>query len=491
MFEAVPAIHSTKEKSDQEQLTPAVELSEAELNELRKEIAETYRVPYEGSHFKKLKRVVGAFVLAGMAVLANPSEGIAPEVSEERLAIQELNLHDEYERDNFRRIVAALKEKGEAVEYHVLPGESLTPEERLALEQKRKNEQELFGKMVTSFREKGGIIESPQLPDQIYKPRRLAEDVRTLAMQSKRPYFLKPEIVLGKDFVQKNPEKAREYMEKIKKTIEATVLLRSEKGQGSGVIVNSEQGKIIVTNAHVAGDSKRINIEYPNGEIALAEVVAKSAGKDLAILKIINWEDDKKLDYGDPRTMKQGIDLAPNKDLDKVHSVAMIGNPFGYPFEAAVGQVDGIRKSPRVNRKKTGNAGEENEGSEATLILSLPDSRFKTLEQYYIRGFSDDDWSESSYAKGETKPGMSGGPIISLNEKGEPRLIGVNQISLTLTKAGSVVAGIQTLEPDAILGKKSVRGNGGVSVKDIREFMVKNGFNPDRSSTQIRSTNTN
>ncbi len=487
MFEAIPSINNAKEKSNQEQLIPTVELNETELNEFRKEIAETYRVPYKASHFKKLKRVIGAFVLAGMAVMANPAEGIAPTVSEEILALKEFNMGYGNNRETLRQIVKSLKEEGGGMKLQRMPAEMLTPEEARLLEKKSKIDEQMFKKVVISLKEKGGIVESPQLPNKIYKPGHLAKEVRALSQKNERPYFLNPEMVLGKDFVQKNPEEAREYMEKIKKTTEATVMLKSRGGFGSGVIINSEQGKLIMTNAHVVHDEEFLVVEYPNGELATAEVMVKSVEKDLAVLRINGWDDDEGARYGNPGEMKQGISLAPDKDL-QYGLIAMIGNPHGYPFEAAIGLVNEIRKLSQTEKERLAKTGEENFGLDATLIYSLPDKRFDVLERYYERTFTDNNNRDDILAlKGETKPGQSGGPIINLDKKGEPKLIGINQIGGKLDKIGSVVGGIQSLRPSAILGEERLVMSGGVSVKDIREFLVKNGFNPDKKSAEIRS----
>lgn len=484
MFEAIPSINNAKEKSDQEPLVPAVELNEAELNEFRKEIANTFRVSYDGSYFKKLQRIMGAFVLAGMAVMASPSEGIAPVVSEERLVMHKFNLHSVGDQEAFNKITDSLKEKAGTIESVRLPaepgGSAFSVEDETNSMQQRAKDQKIFKKITNSLKEKGGIVESPQLPDRIYKPGSLADATQIMAYKSETPYFLKPEIILGKDFVQKNPEKSNEYMKKIKEVIEATTMIENSGGKGSGVIVNTKMGKVVLTNEHVVGDDKEVKIKYSNNEIALAEVVAKDQKKDLAILRIIGWDADG--EYGNLSTTSKALDIETEdlfKNMKPGEKLAAVGNPLGFPFETAINEFKEFDYTlnhliPTRDERKKDNPAEVHELCEFSMINSVPDSRFNGLALYEREhGLSD----EFNRIQGGTKFGMSGGPIIRLEKNGKPKLVGINS-NLGIERGES--KGIGKIMGKNLYKKAEPSKNQflsiGVSAKDIQEFLSKNGY---------------
>jgi serine protease Do len=96
-------------------------------------------------------------------------------------------------------------------------------------------------------------------------------------------------------------------------------LLRSAKGNGSGVIVSPDG--YIVTNSHVVANSRRIQVLLPqtvapgqrirsvlraNGKLVNATLVGQDRETDIAVLKI---EDEKKLpflEFGDSEMLREG-----------------------------------------------------------------------------------------------------------------------------------------------------------------------------------------
>src|SRR3989344_5049136 len=77
-----------------EKITDPIELREEDVVEsqenredlevVRQNFAKELKKPYDGSYLKKLQRIAGAFVLAGVTVFAaNTKDAMAPEFTEE------------------------------------------------------------------------------------------------------------------------------------------------------------------------------------------------------------------------------------------------------------------------------------------------------------------------------------------------------------------------------------------------------------------------
>ncbi len=144
---------------------------------------------------------------------------------------------------------------------------------------------------------------------------------------------------------------------------------------GSGVII--EQSGYILTNDHVVRRANRIWVKLvENGREYQAEVVARDAASDLAILKIGDSGDES----------FDAIEIAHAEDLILGETVLALGNPFGLGGSVSQGILSS--KNRRPPQKKQG-------------ALDV------------------DDWLQTDAA---INPGNSGGPLINLN--GE--LIGLN-----------------------------------------------------------------
>ena len=64
-----------------------------------------------------------------------------------------------------------------------------------------------------------------------------------------------------------------------KSKVSSVVVISSDKSQGSGFIVkHDKRHTFILTNAHVVGDKKRVNIKWSDGEEDNAEVVGNLGG---------------------------------------------------------------------------------------------------------------------------------------------------------------------------------------------------------------------
>lgn len=113
----------------------------------------------------------------------------------------------------------------------------------------------------------------------------------------------------------------------------AVVQVRTEGGQGSGV-VTSPRG-LIITNEHVAGakDADVMVVTADNRRVP-ATVVASDAANDLAVLK--------------PKgSVGQGVQIAPEPDaaLRAGDQVFAIGSPFGLMNTVTVGVVSAVSRA--------------------------------------------------------------------------------------------------------------------------------------------------
>jgi len=94
-------------------------------------------------------------------------------------------------------------------------------------------------------------------------------------------------------------------------------------GQGSGVIINGEQGYII-SNAHVVTEASKISVTLADGRRLSARLVGSDPFSDLALLKVNA--------AGLPQ-----IVLGSSEDLPIGSWLVAIGNPFGLENSATVG----------------------------------------------------------------------------------------------------------------------------------------------------------
>lgn len=99
---------------------------------------------------------------------------------------------------------------------------------------------------------------------------------------------------------------------------------------GTGVIID-ERG-YVVTNRHVVGGSKSVNLTLSDGTPLTAEVIAVEAAKDLAILHL------------DTKKKLVALSPAPVDDLMVGETVIAIGHPFGYVNTVSTGIISALNR---------------------------------------------------------------------------------------------------------------------------------------------------
>jgi 2-alkenal reductase len=103
-------------------------------------------------------------------------------------------------------------------------------------------------------------------------------------------------------------------------------------GQGSGFVI--DQAGHIVTNFHVVENATYMEVSFPSGLKALAEVIGEDTDSDLAIIKV-NVAESELIPLA----------LGNSQDLQVGQIVVAIGNPFGLSGSMSTGIVSSLGRS--------------------------------------------------------------------------------------------------------------------------------------------------
>jgi len=210
----------------------------------------------------------------------------------------------------------------------------------------------------------------------------------------------------------------------------AVVSVRAGSGSGTGFVVDTDG--TVVTNAHVVGDSDRVQLQFSDDRTVTADVRGVDTSYDLAVLHV------------DPARAGAltALELADSSTVRTGQLAVAIGSPFGLPQTATAGIVSGTGRH-----------------------IQAPD------------GFQIDSVIQTD---APINPGNSGGPLLDASG----RVIGVNsQIATGGTSQGNVGIGfavpantvrdvIPRLERGetirrAYLGVSTAEGNGGAVVREV------------------------
>ena len=135
------------------------------------------------------------------------------------------------------------------------------------------------------------------------------------------------------------------YSEAVTGAVErvAPAVVKVETGRGGGTGFIFAPDGLVLTNAHVAEEARRLTILLPDGRSRDASLIGADADTDLAVLKI-SATDLHVLALGDSRRLKPG------------QIVIAIGNPFGFQHTVTAGVVSATGRSlrARTGRLMTG-----------------------------------------------------------------------------------------------------------------------------------------
>lgn len=109
---------------------------------------------------------------------------------------------------------------------------------------------------------------------------------------------------------------------------------RSAQGVGGSGFVFAPDG-LVLTNAHVVEDARRLAVTLPDGRRCQGSVVGSDADTDLAVIKI-SASDLHVARFGDSRALRVG------------QMVVAIGNPFGFQHTVTAGVVSATGRSLRA-----------------------------------------------------------------------------------------------------------------------------------------------
>ena len=120
---------------------------------------------------------------------------------------------------------------------------------------------------------------------------------------------------------------------RVARAITPTVVSVSQRqGSGSGIIVSREG--VVLTNAHVVGEARTVEVGLADGRTLSGQVVGRDPTIDVAVVRV----------------SAQNLPVAPLGDSDKLEvgqSAIAIGNPLGLERTVTSGVVSAVNRNPR------------------------------------------------------------------------------------------------------------------------------------------------
>ena len=144
----------------------------------------------------------------------------------------------------------------------------------------------------------------------------------------------------------------------LKRNILGVAQINTPKGKGTGFLIDSSG--LLLTNRHVVGRFKEVDVQFNNGSTYKADVIGRTADLDVALLK---------LDQS-PKGGVKPLAMCVRRDAPVGTDIVVVGNPMGFRATTTRGIVSAVR----------------NEEGAAILQIDAP-----------------------------VNPGNSGGPIVNYN----------------------------------------------------------------------------
>ena len=120
---------------------------------------------------------------------------------------------------------------------------------------------------------------------------------------------------------------------RVARAITPTVVsVSQEEGSGSGIIV--DKSGVVLTNAHVVGGSRTVEVGLADGRTLNGQVLGRDPTLDVAVVRV----------------PAQNLPVAPIGDSDKLEvgqSAIAIGNPLGLERTVTAGVVSAVNRNPR------------------------------------------------------------------------------------------------------------------------------------------------
>ncbi|MBW8839025.1 MAG: trypsin-like peptidase domain-containing protein [Gemmatimonadetes bacterium] len=120
---------------------------------------------------------------------------------------------------------------------------------------------------------------------------------------------------------------------RVARAITPTVVsVTQDEGSGSGIIV--DKSGVVLTNAHVVGNSRTVGVGLADGRTLNGQVLGRDPTIDVAVVRV----------------PAQNLPVAPIGDSDKLEvgqSAIAVGNPLGLERTVTAGVVSAINRNPR------------------------------------------------------------------------------------------------------------------------------------------------
>jgi len=117
----------------------------------------------------------------------------------------------------------------------------------------------------------------------------------------------------------------------LKRTIVGVAQINTPKGKGTGFLI--DKSGLLLTNRHVVGRFKRVEVQFNNGETYKADVIGKTADLDVALLQLTRK----------PSRGVKPLPICVRRDAPVGTDVVVIGNPKGLRATTTRGIVSAIR----------------------------------------------------------------------------------------------------------------------------------------------------
>ena len=120
---------------------------------------------------------------------------------------------------------------------------------------------------------------------------------------------------------------------RVARAITPTVVsVAQSEGSGSGIII--DKSGVVLTNAHVVGNSRTVEVGLADGRTLSGQVLGRDPTIDVAVVRV----------------PAQNLPVAPIGDSDKLEvgqSAIAIGNPLGLERTVTAGVVSAVNRNPR------------------------------------------------------------------------------------------------------------------------------------------------
>ncbi|WP_394868479.1 trypsin-like peptidase domain-containing protein [Staphylococcus haemolyticus] len=207
--------------------------------------------------------------------------------------------------------------------------------------------------------------------------------------------------------------------------------INSNNEVGSGVVYKAvDDTFFILTNTHIVGSNKRVNITYDDDKTATATVVGRDMWSDIAVLKATIKNKNM-----------QPIKIGHSKHLKLGESILVVGNPLGNDFKNTVtkGIISGLNRAVPVDFDKDN---------------------------------KNDEWVNTFQIDASVNPGNSGGAVV--NRVGE--LVGLVSLKINMPNIEGMGFAIPIDAAREIAEELEKKGeiqypNTGIGIKKVSDLM--------------------